>query len=136
MSGFYTVINSSGSRLQFMPVTSSLRCIDLAGARVGNIYCDPFITSARQKITSRHRWTPTLLMLQNLERIFNQENGTPSKEKREKFLKQMYTIGSNRRARSKRKPQNNVPPTIIESEVDAEVDSKDKKTKPEELIGS
>ncbi|XP_047162941.1 WUSCHEL-related homeobox 8-like [Vigna umbellata] len=117
---------------------------DLAGARLGNLYCDPLLTSGGHKITSRQRWTPTPVQLQILERIFDQGNGTPSKEKIKEITAELgqhgqisetnvYNWFQNRRARSKRKLQN-VAPSNTESEVDTEVDSKDKKTKPEEFL--
>ncbi|XP_020206624.1 WUSCHEL-related homeobox 8 isoform X2 [Cajanus cajan] len=116
---------------------------DLAGVRLGNIYCDPLMASGGHKITSRQRWTPTPVQLQILERIFDQGNGTPSKEKIKEITAELgqhgqisetnvYNWFQNRRARSKRKLQN-VAPTNTESEVDTEVDSKDKKTKPEDF---
>ncbi|RDX62440.1 WUSCHEL-related homeobox 8, partial [Mucuna pruriens] len=116
---------------------------DLAGVRLGNIYCDPLMTSGGHKITSRQRWTPTPVQLQILERIFDQGNGTPSKDKIKEITAELgqhgqisetnvYNWFQNRRARSKRKLQN-MAPSNTESEVDTEVDSKDKKTKPEEF---
>ncbi|KAK8467295.1 hypothetical protein PHAVU_007G011600 [Phaseolus vulgaris] len=116
---------------------------DLAGVRLGNLYCDPLMISGGHKITSRQRWTPTPVQLQILERIFDQGNGTPSKEKIKEITTELgqhgqisetnvYNWFQNRRARSKRKLQN-VAPTNTESEVDTEVDSKDKKTKAEEF---
>lgn len=116
---------------------------DLAGARLGNIYCDPLMTSGGHKITSRQRWTPTPVQLQILERIFDQGNGTPSKEKIKEITAELgqhgqisetnvYNWFQNRRARSKRKLQN-VASSNTESEVDTEVDSKDKKTKSEDF---
>ncbi|XP_027076419.1 WUSCHEL-related homeobox 8 isoform X2 [Coffea arabica] len=117
---------------------------DLAGARLGNLYCDPLVTSAGHKITGRQRWTPTPVQLQILERIFDQGNGAPSKQKIKEITNELLQHGQisetnvynwfqNRRARSKRKQQaaasNN-----IESEVETEVESpNDKKTKPEDL---
>ncbi|KAL3525172.1 hypothetical protein ACH5RR_013544 [Cinchona calisaya] len=117
---------------------------DLAGARLGNLYCDPLVTSAGHKITGRQRWTPTPVQLQILERIFDQGNGAPSKQKIKEITSELsqhgqisetnvYNWFQNRRARSKRKQQaatsNNV-----ESEVETEVESpNDKKTKPEDL---
>ncbi|KAL2323916.1 hypothetical protein Fmac_022974 [Flemingia macrophylla] len=116
---------------------------DLAGIRLGNMYCDPIMGTGGHKITSRQRWTPTPVQLQILERIFDQGNGTPSKEKIKEITAELsqhgqisetnvYNWFQNRRARSKRKLQN-VVPTNTESEVDTEVDSKDKKTKPEDF---
>lgn len=115
---------------------------DLAGVRLGNLYCDSLMT-AGHKITSRQRWTPTPVQLQILERIFDQGNGTPSKEKIKEIATELsqhgqisetnvYNWFQNRRARSKRKMQNGGT-SNTESEVETEVDSKDKKTKPEEF---
>ncbi|KAL3527303.1 hypothetical protein ACH5RR_011959 [Cinchona calisaya] len=116
---------------------------DLAVARLGNLYCDPLVTSAGHKIAGRQRWTPTPVQLQFLERIFDQGNGAPSKQKIKEITGELsqhgqisetnvYNWFQNRRARSKRKQaasSNNV-----ESEVETEVESpNDKKTKPEDL---
>ncbi|KAL1336738.1 hypothetical protein HN51_031136 [Arachis hypogaea] len=121
---------------------------DLAGIRLGSMYCDPLMASSGHKITSRQRWTPTSVQLQILERIFDQGTGTPSKEKIKEITAELskhgqisetnvYNWFQNRRARSKRKQQNvaasNNTNTNTESEVETEVDSKDKKTKPEEF---
>lgn len=105
------------------------------------------MTSAGHKITGRQRWTPTPVQLQILERIFDQGNGTPSKQKIKEITSELsqhgqisetnvYNWFQNRRARSKRKQQvaatNNA-----ESEVETEVESpNDKKTKPEDLQSS
>ncbi|KAF5753106.1 homeobox-leucine zipper family protein [Tripterygium wilfordii] len=115
---------------------------DLAGGMLGNLYCDPLMTSSGHKITARQRWTPTPVQLQILERIFDRGNGTPSKQKIKEITSELsqhgqisetnvYNWFQNRRARSKRKQlvgaSNNA-----ESEVETEVDSQnDKKTKPE-----
>ncbi|KAI4344995.1 hypothetical protein L6164_012165 [Bauhinia variegata] len=117
---------------------------DFAGARLGNMYCDPLIASVGHKITSRQRWTPTPVQLQILERIFDQGIGTPNKLKIKEITAELsqhgqisetnvYNWFQNRRARSKRKQQN-VGPSNAESEVETEGESiKDKKTKPEEF---
>ncbi|KAK9284929.1 hypothetical protein L1049_024110 [Liquidambar formosana] len=115
---------------------------DLAGVRLGNLYCDTLMTSNGHKITARQRWTPTPVQLQILERIFDKGNGTPSKQKIKEITTELsqhgpisetnvYNWFQNRRARSKRKQlvtgSNNA-----ESEVETEVESpKEKKTKPE-----
>lgn len=117
---------------------------DLAGARLVNLYCDPLVTSGGHKITGRQRWTPTPVQLQILERIFDQGNGAPSKQKIKEITAELcqhgqisetnvYNWFQNRRARSKRKQQatqtNNA-----ESEVETEVESpNEKKTKPEDF---
>lgn len=117
---------------------------DLSGARLGNLYCDPFVTSVGHKITGRQRWTPTPIQLQILERMFEQGNGTPSKQKIKDITSELaqhgqisetnvYNWFQNRRARSKRKQQvtatNNA-----ESEAETEVESaNEKKTKSEDF---
>ncbi|KAF8029164.1 hypothetical protein BT93_E1746 [Corymbia citriodora subsp. variegata] len=115
---------------------------DLAGVRLGNLYCDPLMTTAGHKITARQRWTPTPLQLQILERIFKEGNGTPSKQKIKEITTELsqhgqisetnvYNWFQNRRARSKRKLQN-AAGNNTESEAEAEVESpKEMKTKPE-----
>ncbi|KAJ4965605.1 hypothetical protein NE237_017454 [Protea cynaroides] len=117
---------------------------DLAGMRLGNLYCDPLMSSSGHKITARQRWTPTPMQLQILERIFDQGNGTPTKQKIKEITSDLtqhgqisetnvYNWFQNRRARSKRKqlvPASNNP----ESEVETEVESpKETKAKPEDI---
>ncbi|OVA04244.1 Homeobox domain [Macleaya cordata] len=115
---------------------------DLSGMRLGNIYCDPLMTSSGHKITTRQRWTPTPVQLQILERIFDQGTGTPSKQKIKDITNDLtqhgqisetnvYNWFQNRRARSKRK-QLGTAPNNAESEVETEVESpKEKKAKSE-----
>ncbi|XP_010270477.1 PREDICTED: WUSCHEL-related homeobox 8-like [Nelumbo nucifera] len=115
---------------------------DLAGMRLGNLYFDPLMTSSGHKITARQRWTPAPIQLQILERIFDQGNGTPSKQKIKEITSELaqhgqisetnvYNWFQNRRARSKRKQQVAVP-NNAESEIEIEVESPDeKKAKPE-----
>ncbi|XP_019253117.1 PREDICTED: WUSCHEL-related homeobox 13-like isoform X2 [Nicotiana attenuata] len=121
---------------------------DLAGTRLGNLYCDPLITSAGHRISGRQRWTPTPVQLQILERIFDQGNGTPSKQKIKDITFELsqhgqisetnvYNWFQNRRARSKRKQQGGGAMNTVESEVETEVESpNEKKTKPEDLQSS
>ncbi|CAL5332003.1 unnamed protein product [Camellia sinensis] len=117
---------------------------DLAGMRLGNIYCDSLMTSVCHKITARQRWTPTPTQLQILERIFDQGNGTPDKHKIKEITAELSQHGQisetnvsnwfqNRRARCKRKQLIRVS-NNAESEPEAEVESpKEKKTKPENI---
>ncbi|KAK4490460.1 hypothetical protein RD792_001137 [Penstemon davidsonii] len=117
---------------------------DFSGVRLGNLYCDPLITSGAHKITGRQRWTPTPIQLQILERIFDQGNGTPSKQKIKEITTELsqhgqisetnvYNWFQNRRARSKRKQQA-TPANNGESEVETEAESSnEKKTKPDEF---
>lgn len=78
------------------------------------MYCDPLGAPGGHKITARQRWTPTPMQLQILERIFDQGNGTPSKQKIKEITIELsqhgqisetnvYNWFQNRRARSKRK---------------------------------
>ncbi|KAL3652769.1 hypothetical protein CASFOL_002450 [Castilleja foliolosa] len=118
---------------------------DYGGVRLGNLYCDPLITSGAHKMSGRQRWTPTPTQLQILERIFDQGIGTPSKQKIKDITTDLsqhgqisetnvYNWFQNRRARSKRKQQAATPAANNngESEVEAEeVESpNEKNTKP------
>ncbi|KAJ7944049.1 WUSCHEL-related homeobox like [Quillaja saponaria] len=117
---------------------------DLAGVRLGSLYCDPLMISGGHKITSRQRWTPTHHQLQILERHFDKGNGTPNKQRIKEITAELsqhgqisetnvYNWFQNRRARSKRKQQN-AEHNNNESEVETEVESpKDKKTKAQEF---
>ncbi|XP_022012272.1 WUSCHEL-related homeobox 8 isoform X2 [Helianthus annuus] len=107
---------------------------DLAGVRLGNIYNDPLVTSGGHKFSGRQRWTPTPVQLQILERLFEQGNGTPSKQKIKEITSELsqhgqisetnvYNWFQNRRARSKRKQQVSAPNNNGESEVETEVES-------------
>ncbi|XP_058090592.1 WUSCHEL-related homeobox 8 [Magnolia sinica] len=117
----------------------------LSGMRLGNIYCDPLMTSGGHKITARQRWTPTPVQLQILESIFEQGNGTPSKQRIKEITSELsqhgqisetnvYNWFQNRRARSKRKQLQPLP-NSAESEVETETDSpKEKKAKAENIL--
>ena len=118
----------------------------VSGVRLGNMYCDPLITSGVHKISGRQRWTPAPMQLQILERIFDQESGTPSKQKIKEITADLtqhgqisetnvYNWFQNRRARSKRKqqaaggPSNNVADSEVETEAES---SNENKSKPED----
>ncbi|KAM0873261.1 hypothetical protein ACQ4PT_038166 [Festuca glaucescens] len=115
----------------------------IAGMRLGNLYCDPLMVHGGHKITARQRWTPTQMQLQILESIFDQGNGTPSKQKIKDITAELsqhgqisetnvYNWFQNRRARSKRKQAASLP-NNGESEAEADEDSPtDKKPKSDE----
>ncbi|XXG87404.1 hypothetical protein AAC387_Pa11g2097 [Persea americana] len=116
----------------------------LSGMRVGNMYCDPLMTPGGHKINARQRWTPTPVQLQILENIFEQGNGTPSKQRIKDITSELtqhghisetnvYNWFQNRRARSKRKQLQPLP-NNAESEVETETDSpKEKKAKADNI---
>ncbi|XP_019438115.1 PREDICTED: WUSCHEL-related homeobox 8-like [Lupinus angustifolius] len=120
---------------------------DLVGLRLGSLYCDPMMACSGHKISARQRWTPTPLQLQLLERIFDEGNGTPTKQKIKDITNELgqhgpisetnvYNWFQNRRARSKRKQlaptSNNNNTSSAEPEAETEVESpKEKKTRPE-----
>ncbi|KAL6011962.1 hypothetical protein ACLOJK_002429 [Asimina triloba] len=117
----------------------------ISGLKLGNIYCDPLMASSGHKITARQRWTPTPVQLQTLESIFEQGNGTPSKQRIKEITSDLsqhgqisetnvYNWFQNRRARSKRKQLQPLP-NSAESEVETETESpKEKKAKPENIL--
>lgn len=97
---------------------------------------------AGHKITARQRWSPTPLQLQFLERIFDEGNGTPTKQKIKEITSELLQHGQisetnvynwfqNRRARSKRK-QSVSAPNNIEPEVETETETLKDNTKPED----
>ncbi|GJN19860.1 hypothetical protein PR202_gb07173 [Eleusine coracana subsp. coracana] len=112
----------------------------ISGMRFTNLYCDPLIVPGGHKITARQRWQPTPMQLQILENIFDQGNGTPSKQKIKEITAELshhghisetnvYNWFQNRRARSKRKQAASLS-NNAESEAEADEDSlNDKKPK-------
>ncbi|XP_065025230.1 WUSCHEL-related homeobox 8-like [Musa acuminata AAA Group] len=116
----------------------------LAGMRLGGLYNDSLMASGGHKITARQRWTPTSMQLQILETMFNQGNGTPSKQNIKQITTELsqhgqisesnvYNWFQNRRARSKRKKMAALP-SNTESEAEADEESPDeKKPRPDEF---
>ncbi|OMP07581.1 hypothetical protein COLO4_07208 [Corchorus olitorius] len=114
---------------------------DLTGTWLGNPYYEPMLGSFGHKITARQRWTPTPLQLQILENIYNQGNGTPSKQKIKEITVELaqhgqisetniYNWFQNRRARSKRKMQ--VSPSEAEGSPQ-DLAAKERRSKPENM---
>ena len=115
-----------------------IQSIGCSGPRYGQwTTLDPTFHSMGQKFTSRQRWTPSQTQLQILEKLFQQGNGTPSKQRIKEISVELSQYGQisetnvynwfqNRRARTKRKQQaggvNNA-----ESEFDTDVDSQEEK---------
>ncbi|XP_062097699.1 WUSCHEL-related homeobox 8-like [Humulus lupulus] len=115
---------------------------DLSGMKLGALHCDPLMAYAGHKITSRQRWSPTPLQLQILERIFDEGNGTPTKQKIKEITSELtqhgqisetnvYNWFQNRRARSKRK-QSASAPNNMEPEAETETEFVKDNTKPED----
>ncbi|TVU32041.1 hypothetical protein EJB05_23757 [Eragrostis curvula] len=112
----------------------------ISGMSFSNLYCDPLIVPGGHKITARQRWQPTPMQLQILENIFDQGNGTPSKQKIKDITVELshhgqitetnvYNWFQNRRARSKRKQAASLA-NNAESEAEADEESlTDKKPK-------
>lgn len=106
---------------------------------------DPLIGTPNHKTTARQRWTPSQSQLQILEKLFDQGNGTPNKQRIKEITIELsqhgqiaetnvYNWFQNRKARAKRKQQL-VTPTNGESE-DTDVDSpKEKKPKVDKDSG-
>ncbi|BBM98202.1 protein MpHD6 [Marchantia polymorpha subsp. ruderalis] len=119
----------------------------LAGIVVGQhpLSYDPLIGTPNHKTTARQRWTPSQSQLQILEKLFDQGNGTPNKQRIKEITIELsqhgqiaetnvYNWFQNRKARAKRKQQL-VTPTNGESE-DTDVDSpKEKKPKVDKDSG-
>ncbi|KAH0915698.1 hypothetical protein HID58_030144 [Brassica napus] len=116
------------------------------GGRMGGLYTD---TSICQKMTARQRWTPTPMQLQILERLFDQDTGTPSKQKIKDLTEELSQHGQiaeqnicnwfqNRRARSKRKQHCGVGSSNNkngEGEVETETETlNEKRKRPESLF--
>lgn len=89
-----------------------------------------------QKFASRQRWTPSQTQLQILEKLFQQGNGAPSKQRIKEISVELSQYGQisetnvynwfqNRRARTKRKQQGGS--NNGESEADTDVDSQEEK---------
>ncbi|MCO5607918.1 hypothetical protein L7F22_062120 [Adiantum nelumboides] len=102
-----------------------------------SIPLDSSLHSMGHKLTSRQRWTPSQIQLHTLERLFEQESGTPNKQRIKEITMELsqhgqisetnvYNWFQNRRARTKRKQQlggaNNG-----DSELDTDVDLPDEK---------
>lgn len=98
---------------------------------------DSSLHSMGHKLTSRQRWTPSQTQLHILERLFEQESGTPNKQRIKEITVELsqhgqisetnvYNWFQNRRARTKRKQQlggaNNG-----DSELDTDVDLPEEK---------
>lgn len=110
----------------------------ISGLRFGqSSLCDSGLHSSGQKFASRQRWTPSQTQLQILEKLFQQGNGTPSKQRIKEISTELSQYGQisvtnvynwfqNRRARTKRKQQ-------VEglnhgdSELDTDMDSSEEK---------
>nr|CBX45505.1 hypothetical protein [Ceratopteris richardii] len=96
---------------------------------------DSALNTMGQKFTSRQRWTPSQTQLQILEKLFQQGNGAPSRQRIKEICAELSQYGQisetnvynwfqNRRARTKRKQQG---VANGESELDTDVDSQEEK---------
>lgn len=109
----------------------------LSGLKYGHASpLDSALNSIGQKFASRQRWTPSQTQLQILEKLFQQGNGAPSKQRIKEISMELSQYGQisetnvynwfqNRRARTKRKQQGGA--NTGESEFDTDVDSQEEK---------
>ncbi|KAG0567598.1 hypothetical protein KC19_7G146900 [Ceratodon purpureus] len=112
----------------------------LVGGQISSL--DQMTGTPTHKSTARQRWTPSQHQLQILEKLFEQGNGTPNKQRIKEITAELSQHGAisetnvynwfqNRKARAKRKQQM-VTPKDGESEADTDVESpKEKRSKPE-----
>eukprot|EP00250_Pteridium_aquilinum_P001701 c11905_g1_i1 orf=182-1174(+) len=108
----------------------------ISGSKYQSSPLDSALHSMGQKFTSRQRWTPSQTQLQILEKLFQQGNGAPSKQRIKEISVELSQYGQisetnvynwfqNRRARTKRKQQGGS--NNGESEFDTDVDSQEEK---------
>ncbi|KAF4388548.1 hypothetical protein F8388_012525 [Cannabis sativa] len=108
---------------------------DFSGMKLGAFHCDPLMAYAGHKITSRQRWSPTPLQLQILERIFDEGNGTPTKQKIKEItseLTQHGQISETNESSFQRKQSVSAPPNNMEPEAETETEFVKDNTKPED----
>ncbi|KAJ7288983.1 hypothetical protein O6H91_Y308800 [Diphasiastrum complanatum] len=126
-------------QLREMHKASVSHPIPFAGFVLGqHLPYDQFL--GMQKTTARQRWTPSHSQLQILERLFDQGNGTPNKQRIKEITSELsrhgqisetnvYNWFQNRKARAKRKQQSAVQKDG-DSEPDTDADSpEDKKNR-------
>lgn len=102
-----------------------------------SVPCDSSLHSIGHKLTSRQRWTPSQTQLHILERLFEEESGTPNKQRIKEITTELsqhgqisetnvYNWFQNRRARTKRKQQLGGP-NNGDSEFDTDADLPEEK---------
>ena len=122
-----------------------IQSIGCSGPRYGQwTTLDPTFHSMGQKFTSRQRWTPSQTQLQILEKLFQQGNGTPSKQRIKEISVELSQYGQisetnvynwfqNRKARAKRKQQHKEGESEVEPE-EMDVVRKDKRAASDSMM--